>query len=80
MIFFVSVEDHRGSVGIVLCNPLVLIVDHFSLLVIGGVCHEVCHGGYTNCRILSTKRLVKIRVRYRSRRYLLAWVHLDLLL
>jgi hypothetical protein len=29
----------------VFCNTLVLIVEHFSLLAILGVHHEVCHGG-----------------------------------
>jgi hypothetical protein len=45
IICFVGVEDHIDSVGFVLCNPLVLIVEHFPLLAIGGVRHGVCHGG-----------------------------------
>jgi hypothetical protein len=52
------------------------IVVHFSLFAIGCVRHEVFHGGYTNCRMLSTKRWARIRVRYRSRCCMLAWVRL----
>jgi hypothetical protein len=44
MICFVGVEGHSDSVGFIFCNPLGLIVEHFSLLAIGGVHHEVCHG------------------------------------
>jgi hypothetical protein len=42
---FFGVEDHSDSVSFVFCNRLVLIVENFSLLAIGGVRREVCHGG-----------------------------------
>jgi hypothetical protein len=45
MICFVGVEDHSDSADFVFCIPLVLIVEHFSLLVIVGIRHEDCHGG-----------------------------------
>jgi hypothetical protein len=41
-ICFVGMEDHSAYAGFVFC---ILIVEHFSLLAIDGVCHEVCHGG-----------------------------------
>jgi hypothetical protein len=44
-ICFIGVEDHSDYAGFVFCIPLVLIVEHFSLLAIVGVSHEVCHGG-----------------------------------
>jgi hypothetical protein len=62
-----DVEDHSDYVvfvfGIHLISPFV----HFSLSASECVCHGVCHGGLTNYRILSNKRWVKIRVRYRSK-------------
>jgi hypothetical protein len=45
MIWCVGVVDHSDSAGFVFCIPLVLIVEHFLLLAIVGVRHEVFHGG-----------------------------------
>jgi hypothetical protein len=73
-------EDHSDSTvfvfGIHLVSPFV----HFSLYAIECVCRGVCHGGLTNYGILSTKRCVKICVKYRYKYCMLAWVHLYSLL
>jgi hypothetical protein len=74
------VEDHSDSAAFVFGIHIVSPFVHFSLSAIECICHVVCHGGLTNYRILRTKKWVKIRVKYRSKCYLLDWVHLCSLL
>jgi hypothetical protein len=84
MICLAVVEGHSDFAVFVFGILLVLPFVRFSLFAIGCVHHGIFHGGLTSCRIFRTgrwvKRWVKIRVKYRSKCCLLAWVHLYSLL
>jgi hypothetical protein len=58
------VEDNSDSAAFVFDIHLVSPFVHFSLFAIECICHGVCDGGLTNYFILSTKRWVKIRLKY----------------
>jgi hypothetical protein len=80
MICIVVEEGHSDFAVFVFGILLVLPFVRFSCFVIGCVRHGFCHGGLTRFRILRTRRWVKTCVKYRSKCFLLAWVHLYSLL
>jgi hypothetical protein len=80
MICISVAEGHSDFAVFVFGIHLVFPFVRFSLFAIECVRHGVCHGGLTSCHILSTRRWVKICVKYRFKCCLLAWVHLYSLL